>query len=40
MRSCCMIQGTQTGVLWQSRSVRWGGKWEGGNMDVPTADSC
>ena len=24
-----MTQGTQTGVLWQSRRVEWGGRWEG-----------
>ena len=26
----CMIQGTQTGALWQSIRVGWGGRWEGG----------
>ena len=36
----CMAQGTQTGVLWQSRSLGWGGRWEGGDMGVPMADYC
>ena len=27
-------------ALWQSRRVGWGGKWEGGDMGVPMADSC
>ena len=40
MGICCMTQGTQTGVLWQSRSLGWGGRWEGGDMGVPMADSC
>jgi len=26
-----MTQGTQTGALWQSRRVGWGGRWEGGS---------
>ena len=26
---CCMTQGTQTGVLGQSRRVGWGERWEG-----------
>ena len=40
----CMIQGTQTGALWQAEG--WGGEgdgseiWEEGDMDVPMADSC
>ena len=38
----CMTQGTQTGALWQSRRVGWGGRWEGGSggrdMGVPMAD--
>ena len=25
-----MTLGTQTRALWQSRRVRWGGRWEGG----------
>ena len=39
----CMIQGTQSGALWQAEG--WGGEedgsevLEGGNMDVPMADS-
>jgi len=28
---CCMSQETQTGALYQSRGVRWGGRWEGGS---------
>ena len=30
MGICGMTQETQTGTLWQSRRVRWGGRWEGG----------
>ena len=30
MGICGMTQETQTGALWQSRRVRWGGRWEGG----------
>ena len=30
MGICCIIQGTQTGALWQSRRLGWGGIWEGG----------
>ena len=26
---CCMAQETQTGALYQSRRVRWGGRWKG-----------
>ena len=26
-----MTHGTQTGALWQSRRVGWGGRWEGGS---------
>ena len=38
----CMTQGTQTGVLWQSRGVGWGGKWEGDTRERGhmIADSC
>ena len=25
---CCMAQETQTGALYQSRGVGWGGRWE------------
>ena len=28
MGICCMAQETQTGVLYQSRGVEWGGRWE------------
>ena len=31
MGICCKTQGTQTGAMWQSRSVGWGGRWEGGS---------
>ena len=31
MRICCMAQETQTGALYQSRGVGWGGRWEGGS---------
>ena len=38
-----MTQGTQTGALWQSRSVEQGGRWEGGSeggdMGITMADS-
>ena len=27
----CMAQETQTGFLYQSREVGWGGRWEGGS---------
>ena len=27
----CMAQETQTGALYQSRGVGWGGRWEGGS---------
>ena len=44
MGICCTTQGTQTGALWQSRRMGWEGDgregWEGGDMGVPTADSC
>ena len=26
---CCMAPETQTGALYQSRGVGWGGSWEG-----------
>ena len=26
-----MTQGIQTGALWQSRQVGWGGQWKGGS---------
>ena len=29
MGICCMAQETQTGVLYQSRGVGWGRRWEG-----------
>ena len=29
--TCCMAQETQTGALYQSRTVGWGGRWEGGS---------
>ena len=35
-----MSQGTKTGTVYQLRGVGWGGKWEGGDMGVPMADSC
>ena len=44
MGICSMTQETQTGALWQLPG--WGGEgdgreaWEGGDMDVPMADSC
>ena len=28
---CCMAQETQTGAMYQSRGVEWGGRWEGGS---------
>ena len=31
MEICCMTQGNQTGALYQSRKVGWGGRWEGGS---------
>ena len=42
---CCMSQETQTGALYQSRGVRWGGRWEGGSKGsgyiyITMADSC
>ena len=43
MGICCMTQGTQTGALWQSRRVGWGGNrrevQQGGDTGVPVADS-
>ena len=30
---CCMLQDTQTGALYQSRGVGWGGRWEGGSKE-------
>ena len=39
-----MAQQTQTGARCQSRGVGWGGRWEGGSKGgdicIPTADSC
>ena len=35
-----MTQETQTGALYQSRGVRWGGRWKGGDICIPMADSC
>ena len=29
MGICCMAQETQTGALYQTRGVGWGGRWEG-----------
>ena len=31
MGICCMAQETQTGALYQSRGVEWGGRWERGS---------
>ena len=31
MRTCCVAQETQTGALYQSRGVGWGGRWERGS---------
>ena len=28
---CCMAQETQTGALYQSRGVEWGGRWKRGS---------
>ena len=41
-RICCMAQETQTGALYQSRGVGWGGRevQEGGDISIPMADSC
>ena len=30
-RIFCMAQETQTGGLYQSREMGWGGRWEGGS---------
>ena len=39
----CMPQETQTGALYQSTQVRWGGRWaggsKGGDIYIPMADS-
>ena len=44
MGICCMAQETQTGVLYQSRGVGWGGDkrevQKGGDTCIPKADSC
>ena len=43
MEICCVTQGTQIGDLWQSRGDEEGDGREvpeGGDMDVPMADSC
>ena len=44
MGICCVSQETHTGALYQPRGVVWGGRWEGGSeggdMCMPTADSC
>ena len=32
MGICCMVQETQTGVLYKPRGVEWGGSWEGGSI--------
>ena len=29
--NCCMAQETQTGALYETRGVGWGGRWEGGS---------
>ena len=31
MGICCMVQETQTAVLYQPRGLGWGGRWEGGS---------
>ena len=31
MEICCMSQETQTGALYQSRGVGWGGRWQRGS---------
>ena len=31
MGICCMAQETQTGALYESRGVGWGGRWKGGS---------
>ena len=31
MGICCVAQKTQTGALYQTRGVGWGGRWEGGS---------
>ena len=33
MGICCMAQETQTGALYQSIGVGWGGRWEGGSKE-------
>ena len=40
MRICCMTQETQTGAVYQPRGVGWGGRWKGGDICIPMADSC
>ena len=38
-----MAQETQTGALYESRGVGWGGRWKGGSKErdvcIPMADS-
>ena len=40
MGICCITQGTQTRALWQPRGVGQGGRWKGGDICIPVADSC
>ena len=39
-----MAQETQTGALYQSRGVRWGGRWgevqKGRDICIPMTDTC
>ena len=35
-----MAQETQTEALYQPTGVGWGGRWEGGDICIPMADSC
>ena len=43
-RNLHMAQETQTGALYQSRGVGWGGRWDRGSKGsgymIPVADSC
>ena len=44
MGICCIAQDSQTGALYQSRGVGWGGRWDRGSKGsgymIPVADSC
>ena len=44
MGTCCMVQETQTGALYQPRVVGLGGSWrevqKGGDICIPMVDSC